>query len=218
MKHHATANLCRLLAVFCLFIPSAAHALSLDLAVSLSQPSLQVKSTSNNAVLGTLVEKTALWPSVGLKTKERYFGDSKFGYTAEMMAWYMRLDRQKVGSQEINMGTSARGYFAYLTPTLYYRFGDRYSMESPNWMASIGIGVGVGYLNVKGSIITTGLAPQTREAININGIGLSSGVFFEVLKNRWFFRFTSYGPSLNTGSHNLELRDNAIKIGRSFPL
>jgi hypothetical protein len=218
MKYKTTITLCCLLAAFGLLMPATARALSLDLAVSISQPSLKVKSTSNNAVLGTLVSKTALWPSVALKTKEHYFGDSKFGYTAEMMAWYMRLDRQKVGSQEINMGTSARGYFAYLTPTLYYRFGDRYSMESPNWMASIGIGVGVGYLNVKGSIITTSVLPQTRQTININGIGLSSGLFFEIMKNRWFFRFTSFGPSLNTGSHNLELRDNAIKIGRSFAL
>jgi hypothetical protein len=218
MKRHTTINLCRLLAVFGLLMPATAHALTLNLAASISQPSLTVKSRANNAVLGTLTSKAELWPSVSLKTREHYFGNSKFGSTTEMMFWYLHLDHQQVGGQQINMGTSADGYYAYLTPTLYYRFGDRYSMESPNWMASIGIGVGVGYLNVKGSIITTGVQPQTRQSININGIGLSTGLFFEIMKKRWFFRFTSFGPSLNTGSHNLQLHDTAIQIGRSFAL
>lgn len=204
------------LTAFYLLTPSSAHALSFDFAVSISQPSLKLKSTANNAVLGELVDKTAIWPSVALKLDEQYFGDSNFGYTAEMMLWYMRLDRQKVGKQEVNLGTSANGYFAYLTPTLYYRFGDRYSMESPDWMTTVGIGLGVGYLNVRGTMVTTAVTPQSTVPINVSGLGLSTGLFFEVMKERWFFRFTSFGPALNNGSLNLELRDNSIKIGRRF--
>jgi len=199
-----------------LLLPSNAPALSLDLAVSISRPSLQMKSTTNDAVLGEMVDKASIWPSIALKTRERYFGDSNFGYTAEMMAWYMKMNRQKVGSKEVNLGTSARGYFAYLTPTLYYRFGDKFSMESPDWMATIGLGVGIGYLNVKGNMITTNTTPSQLQRIDRVGFGTSTGLFIEVMKNRWFFRITNFGPALKNGSINLELRDNSIKIGKRF--
>lgn len=207
---------CSLIAVCLLVLPSAATALSLDFAVSISQPSLKVKSVANDSVLAEMVDKATIWPSITLKTRERYFGDSNFGYTAEAMAWYMKLDRQKVGSNEVDLGTSARGYFAYLTPTVYYRFGDRYSMDSSGWMTTIGLGVGVGYLNVQGTMLTTGTTPSRLEKINHVGFGASTGLFVEVMKNRWFLRLTSFGPVTKNGSINLELNDTSIKIGRRF--
>lgn len=206
-----------LLALACMLLtPSTTHALSIDFAASVSQPSLKIKSVSNDTVLAEMVDKASIWPSVSLKTKERYFYDSNFGYSAEAMAWYMKLDRQKVSSKEVNLGTSARGYFAYLTPTLYYRFGDKYSMDSSDWMTTIGVGLGVGYLNVKGTMMTTGTSPNRFGRIDDIGFGLSSGLYVEIMKDRWFLRFTSFGPALNNGTVNLELRDNSIKIGRRF--
>ncbi|MDX8404283.1 MAG: hypothetical protein R8K54_07745 [Mariprofundaceae bacterium] len=199
-----------------LFMPSVTHALTLDLGVSISQPSLKIKSASNDTVLAEMVDKASIWPSVALKTKERYFGDSNFGYTAEVMAWYMKLNQQKVGGEEVSLGTSVRGYFAYLTPTLYYRFGDKYGMESSGWMTTIGLGVGVGYLNVKGTMITTGTNPNRLERVDDVGFGASTGLFVEIMKNKWFLRLTNFGPILNSGSLNLELRDNSIKFGRRF--
>lgn len=199
-----------------LLAPATAFALSIDFAASISQPSLKIKSTANNAVLAEMVEKASLWPSVSLKTKERYFGDTNFGYSVDAMAWYMRLNRQKVGGSEVDFGTSAKGYFAYLTPTVYYRFGDKYSMDSSGWMTTIGLGLGVGYLNVKGTMMTTGTTPSTLQPINEVGIGLSTGLFVEVMKSRWFLRFASFGPALNNGSMNLQLSDTSIKIGRRF--
>jgi len=199
-----------------LFAPAAAHALSLDLAVSVSQPSLQLKSAQNDVLLGEMVDRASVWPSVALKTRERYFGDSNFGYTAEMMAWYMKMKHQKTGGKQLDLGTSASGYFAYLTPTLYYRFGDKYSMESPDWLATIGIGIGVGYLNVRGTMITTETTPSQLQRLDRVGFGLSTGLFIEVMKNRWFLRLTNFGPILTSGASKLELRDNSIKLGRRF--
>ncbi|HKI62466.1 MAG TPA: hypothetical protein VKA31_09255 [Mariprofundaceae bacterium] len=209
---------CSLIAIGLLALPSAAAALSLDFAVSISQPSLKIKSTANDSVLAEMVDKATIWPSITLKTRERYFGDSNFGYTAEAMAWYMRLNRQKVGRNEVDLGTSARGYFAYLTPSIYYRFGDRYSMESPGWMTTVGVGLGVGYLNVKGTMMTTGTTPGTLQNINYSGFGASTGLFIEVMKSNWFLRLSSFGPALNNGSLKLELSDTSIKIGRRFSL
>lgn len=205
------------LTVACLlFMPLSANALTLDLGVSISQPSLKVKSASNNTVLAEMVDKASIWPSVSIKTKERYFGDSNFGYTAEAMAWYMRMNRQKVGKNTVDLGTSARGYFAYLTPTLYYRFGDKYSMQSSHWMTTVGLGIGVGYLNVNGTMMTTGITPSTLQRIDDVGFGVSTGLFVEVMKNQWFLRFASFGPALNNGSMNLQLSDTSIKFGRRF--
>ncbi|MDX8406978.1 MAG: hypothetical protein R8L58_01185 [Mariprofundaceae bacterium] len=203
--------------MLCWLLPAtSAYALTFDLGGSVSQASLALRAVNNNARLAEMVDRASLWPSVSLKTRERYFGDTHFGYSAEMFAWYMRMNRQKVNGQELNLGTSAKGYFAYLTPTVYYRFGDKYSMESDGWMTTLGIGLGVGYLNVKGTMLTTEITPQRLQAIDGVGFGFSSGLFAEVMKKRWFVRLTNYGPILRKGSLKLDLRYNSITLGRRF--
>ncbi|MFQ5582400.1 MAG: hypothetical protein ACE5F3_07245 [Mariprofundaceae bacterium] len=208
-----------LFSVICLILMTTdVFALSIDLGVSVSQPSLLIRDTATDNVLAEMTDKAAIWPSVSIKTRERYFGETNLGYSASVRAWYMNIDQQKVGGNEVNLGTSAKGYYAYLTPTIYYRFGDKYSMESPDWMGTIGIGVGVGYLNVRGDVVTTGTTPQVRKRIDNVGFGLSSGIFLEVIKQGWFLRITNFGPILMDKGFTLDLRDNSITFGKRFEL
>jgi len=201
-----------------LLMTTDAAALSIDLGVGISQPTLTVRDAATDKVLAEMVDRAAIWPSVSIRTKERYFGDTNFGYSASVWAWYMSISQQRVAGQEVDLGTSVKGYYAYLTPTVYYRFGDKYSMESPNWMGTIGFGIGVGYLNVRGDIITTEITPQRRQQIDDAGIGLSAGVFLEVIRHGWFLRFASFGPILNNSSFTLDLRDNSLTFGKRFEL
>ncbi|MDQ7011620.1 MAG: hypothetical protein Q9M29_07350, partial [Mariprofundaceae bacterium] len=133
-------------------------------------------------------------------------------------AWYTNISQQKVAGNEMNLGTSVKGYYAYLTPTIYYRLGDKYSMESPNWMGTVGFGIGVGYLNVRGDVITTETTPQQRLRVDDSGIGLSAGVFLEVIKHGWFLRLANFGPILGDKSFTLDLRDNSMTFGKRFEL
>ena len=201
-----------------LFMTTDVFALSIDLGVSVSQPSLLIRDSATDKVLAEMVDRAAIWPSISIKTRERYFGETNVGYSASVWAWYMNLDQQKVAGNEVNLGTSVKGYYAYLTPTIYYRFGDKYSMESSGWMGTVGFGMGVGYLNVRGDVITTETTPQRRQQIDNAGIGLSAGIFLEVIKQGWFLRITNFGPILGDKSFTLDLRDNSITFGKRFEL
>ncbi len=205
--------------MLCWLLPaSSAYALTLDLGASVSQPSLSIRDAATDNVVAEMVDRAAIWPSLSLRTRERYFGETNFGYSASVWAWYMNIGQQKVAGKNINLGTSAKGYYAYLTPTLSYRFGDKFSMESPNWMTTVGIGLGIGYLNVRGDTITTRTTPQVRKPINDSGFGLSTGVFLEVMKHGWFMRLNSFGPILSNSNFKLDFRDNSITFGKRIEL
>ncbi len=196
---------------------STAGAWTFDLGVSLSQATLKIQSPDDRT-LGQMVSRASLWPSISIGTKERYFGQSKFGYSVSFFAWYMRLDRQRVNGEEVDLGTSAGGYFGYLTPTITYRFGDRYSMESPNWIVTLGLGIGIGYLYVDGDIITTETSPPQRQSLHEGGFGLSSGAFVEVIKKKWFLRLTNFGPILDRDTFKLSLEYFSLTFGRRFEI
>jgi hypothetical protein len=217
LTHNLTKKLLTCAACF-LLMTTNAHALTLDLGASVSQPSLSIRDTATDNVVAEMVDRAAIWPSLSLRTRERYFGETNFGYAASVWAWYMNIGQQKVSGKNVNLGTSVRGYYAYLTPTLSYRFGDKFSMESPNWMTTVGIGLGIGYLNVRGEAITTGTTPQVRKRINDSGFGLSTGVFLEVMKHGWFVRLNNFGPILSNSNFKLDFRDNSITFGKRIDL
>jgi len=176
LTHDLIKKLLTCAACFLLMITNA-HALTLDLGASVSQPSLSIRDTATDNVVAEMVDRAAIWPSL-----------------------------------------SVRGYYAYLTPMLSYRFGDKFSMESPNWMTTVGIGLGIGYLNVRGEAITTGATPQVRKRINDSGFGLSTGVFLEVMKHGWFVRLNNFGPILSNSNFKLDFRDNSITLGKRIDL
>ncbi|RME62620.1 MAG: hypothetical protein D6778_10900 [Nitrospirae bacterium] len=206
-----------ILGSFLFVCPHTVSAWTFDVGLSLSSASLQIQS-SDDETLGEMVSRTSVWPGISIGSRERYFGDSKFGYSVFFFAWFMEMDKQKVDGQELDLGTSVSGYFAYLTPTISYRFGDRYSMESPNWMMTVGLGLGLGYLYVNGDIIATRLNPPQRQSLHEGGFGLSSGIFAEIIKKRWFLRFTNFGPILDRDTFKLSLQYYSFFLGRRFEL
>ncbi len=207
----------------CLLISGQANALSVDLGVSFSQPVLELK-TKDDEVLGKNAAQTSVWPSISLQSKERYLGNSNWGYSISAMAWYFSMDKQKEkGSDKlIDYDTSMKGYFAYLVPTFYYRIGDKYIMEGPdqdriNW--TFGIGLGVGYLHADGTTYTNYSSTPTTEDIHIDNAAFSSGFFIEGIRNRWFIRFSSFGPEVPIeNSRKVRLNDNSVMFGIRYDL
>lgn len=220
MPRHIYSHYAFALPLFLLCL-SQAQALTFDLGVSFSQPVLDYKDNNDN-ILAQNAAPTAIWPSVSLQSRERYFGESNWGYSISAMAWYFSMNKQKVKDEVVDFGTSVEGYYAYLTPTLYYRFGDKHIMESSDkWNWTLGIGLGIGLLVADGTTYTNYASTKTTENIHVSGehTTVSSGFIIEAVKNRWFIRFSSYGPEIEiSDTRKVRLNDNAIVIGKRFDL
>jgi hypothetical protein len=204
-----------------LLFQTPAQAITIDLGGSFSQPVVETRLVDSNTKLAESASNSSLWPSISLQSRERFIGDSNWGYSISAMAWYFSVDKQKEGDKLVDYNTSVEGYYAYLTPTLYYRFGDRYVMESKDkWNWSVGIGLGIGYLVANGNVYTNYSSSKTTEKISVNNGAASSGIFIEAVRNRWFVRFSSYGPESDNIDKRLKVRlsDNTITIGKRFEL
>lgn len=204
-----------------LLFQTPAQAITIDLGASISQPVVETRQIDSNTKLAESATPSSIWPSISFQSKERYFGNSNWGYSLSGMAWYFSVDKQKEGDKFVDYNTSVEGYYAYLTPTIYYRFGDRYVMESKDkWNWSVGIGLGIGYLVANGNVYTNYSATKTTEKISVNNGAVSSGLFIEAVKNRWFVRFSSYGPESDNNDRRLKVRlsDNTLTIGKRFAL
>ncbi|MDQ7011654.1 MAG: hypothetical protein Q9M29_07530, partial [Mariprofundaceae bacterium] len=46
-------------------------ALSMDLGMSVSQPSLLIRDSATNKMLAEMVDRAAIWPSISIRTRER---------------------------------------------------------------------------------------------------------------------------------------------------
>jgi hypothetical protein len=205
-----------------LLVPSPVQAITIDLGASFSQPVVETRPIDSNTKLAESASPSSIWPSISFQSKERYFGDSNWGYSLSAMAWYYSVDQQKDGGGDfVDYNTAIEGYYAYLTPTIYYRFGDKHVMQSKDkWNWSVGIGLGIGYLVAHGNVYTNYSSTKTTEQIDINNGAVSSGLFIEAVKNRWFVRFSSYGPESDNSDRKLKVRlsDNTLTIGKRFEL
>lgn len=205
-----------------LIFTAPAYALTVDLGASFSQPVLDIKTNDGKeTLLAENAAETSVWPYISLQSRERYLGVTNIGYSLSAMFWYFSVDKQKDGGDIVNYDTSIKGYYAYLTPTIYYRFGDRYIMESEdtiNW--TVGLGMGVGFLVADGDTYTNYSTTPTREDIHVDNAAISFGLFIEAAQNQWFARFSSYGPSSATtrSRFNVHLNDNSIIIGKRISL
>lgn len=122
-------------------------------------------STSSN---GTLSEDFSLFPFITVGSPYRYFGDSNWGGLMEYSFSGFKLNRQTIGDDPdnlVDLGTSVSGYYAFVTPTLFYSFFGKEAHNERNHALISGIGVGLGYLNASGDIIFT---ESTQERVNID--------------------------------------------------
>lgn len=190
------------------------HASSFDFGLNVSRQSLQAELAGETKNIGMMEDDFSVWPVVLLRSSEVFFDKSRWGYSIEFMAGYFDINKQEVNGKQLDLGTSVNGYYGYLTPMLYYRFGDKSNKTKTGWHTTLSIGIGVGYLKVKGDMIMTELSPNRKEAINGEGFGMSAGVYAEFSDNNWFFRISNYAPKTKIGNYDLMLHNVSMIFGR----
>lgn len=149
--------------------------------------------------------------------KDSYLDTSNVGYS-----WMFNLSSFELHKQEVepkvteDLGTRVEGEFAYIVPTLFYNWGDKYNGK--HFRAGIGLGLGVAKFH--GDIILTeSSTPNDRAAIS-NGpsnLFFAAGLFLEGQIDYFTIRVANGGPELEYDGYKIKIKDTNIMIGLTIP-
>ncbi len=114
--------------------------------------------------------------------------------------------------KEEDWGTSIKGYSVYAVPTGFYHFNK----GSNGWSQKIGVGVGIGYVNMSGNFKRTEMSQS--EEIDVKGFAQTVGVFFEFLNGNHSFVLQNYGPSISDNKYEYTQSNVDIMYRYSFQL
>jgi hypothetical protein len=182
--------------------------------ISSKYVSFDVYRAGESTPEGTLTEGEYLTFFLLLGSPYRYFGKSSFGYYFEMGYSAYNFDRQEIGDNLEDLRTSVNGSYFYLTPVLFYDFGNRRSQR--DFTIKLGIGYGLGYLKASGDIIFTRDNQNTSYSYNINEWGEAFSMMLDSRYKQWIFRIIASGPEITKGDFEYNIFDISIDVGYAF--
>ena len=146
-------------------------------------------------------------------TRASYFKQSNWGYGWMFNLSTLELDQQETSDGVVeNLGTSVDGYMAYVVPSFFYNFGDKYRGR----FVRTGLGLGLGLAKFDGDIVLTKSSqPNDRVSIS-NGTSklyFAVGFFVEAQWNYFTFRLGVAGPTIEQGDYKISISDSSIMIG-----
>lgn len=183
-----------------------------SIGLSLGQLSLDVYEEGKTDPEGILTEDYTITPVLGLESNITYASNSNWGYKLAINLGRFKMTTQEVGTQDINLNTSANGYFLYAMPVGVYDF----LKDTENSSLLLGMGIGVGYLNASGEIIFTEASPQITHDFDISEPTFSFGLFFEYEISSWSCSINLYGPEVSKGGYEYNLFDFGITVRKKF--
>ncbi|MDH5408709.1 MAG: hypothetical protein OEZ33_03305 [Gammaproteobacteria bacterium] len=179
---------------------------------------LEVAEPTNLSTKGILTKNEEFSYLLFLASSYKYIKDYNFGYYFEYGYSPFELDRQTNdldSTSSYDRGTYASGHYFYVTPTLFYNFGDRFIHKTGSNL-KIGFGMGLGYLKAKGNIVFDQISSQEVHNFDISGIGLAYTLFIDYRYNNWVFRIINNGPELKNNNNLYAIYDEIVSVGYSF--
>ena len=164
---------------------------------------------------GTLVNERGLGPFLTIGFENAYFGESRWGYTAVIGWTPIEMDKQKVGDEIIDLGTSADGEFFFIAPSIYYMFGAKHY---EGWYFKPGFAFGLGYLRTDGDVLLTSLAGNPRYDFDTNDdpFTVSVGIYLETGYKDWFARLQIAGPISSDEDREIAGATIGLTFGYTF--
>lgn len=172
-------------------------------------------SKNSSTTYGTMTNSVYETPLLRFYTPDQYFGNSNWGSYVEFGWSRFQLRYQtsdSLGSEAVDLGTSATGSFIHATPVLFYNWGERYIGEQGGQSLKFGIGLGVGYLSTSGKIKFTETNQQIHN-FDVGGLGTAIVVFMEYRYNNWYSRAVGGGPYIQKGPYEYSIFDFSMDIG-----
>lgn len=169
-------------------------------------------STNTN---GTLSEDFSLSPFVTLASPYTFIGNSNWGWFIEYSLSSFQLNQQLIDIDLVDLGTSVKGYYAFVTPTLFYSFSGRHTGSEHGNTIIVGLGAGVGYLNATGDIIFT---ETTQQRIDFDVSGMAEAVLLYVDYRRGNFvtRLNTGLTGLTEGNLDYDATSFSLSFGYNF--
>ena len=106
-------------------VESLLSAYRLTPGISLRSTDLDVYNKGSTDTNGTLSEDFSYWPFIMLSSPYKYFGESNWGGLMEYSFSGFELNQQLVNDELVDLGTSVKGYYAFVTPTMFYSFSGQ---------------------------------------------------------------------------------------------
>lgn len=210
------------------FIPSLpANAIQLELGGSLSTIVVRVAedtSTASSHVVALAAAKGVLVPYISLVGEERYFQTTRnWGWNYQVWASSFETDHQKVdGAISNEFGTSINGKYLYVTPLVFYRFGDRFANKPVrDWRVTLAMGFGVSYTEMEGDIrLSTSSSDTVMENTNVDTSSLyySVSLLARATYKKFFISISNNAPQLRDNTNNLVFRISNVSytLGYTF--
>ena len=166
---------------------------------------------------GTLSEDSSYSPVVIIASPYHYFSDSNWASSIEYSFSGFRLNQQRVNNQLVDLGTSVKGYYAFITPTIIYSFSDMQLSSKNNYSLLGGLGIGLGYLDASGDIILTETTQQSLD-FDINGTALAITLFVDYRIANYVTRISAGLTSYSEGDLEYDSFGFAMDFGFVFNL
>lgn len=166
---------------------------------------------------GTLSEGFSYWPVIMLGSPYKYFGESNWGGLMEYSFSGFELNQQLVNDELVDLGTSVKGYYAFVTPTVFYSFTGQMPHGKYDQTVITGLGVGLGYLNGSGDIIFTETTQQ-RIDIDVSGAALAVSLFVDYRFGNFVTRISGGLTSHTEGAYDYDALGFAWSFGYIFGL
>jgi hypothetical protein len=162
---------------------------------------------------GTLSEDISYSPFLILASPYKYFGDTNAGTYVEYGFGSFQLNQQAVGGSElVDLGTSVKGRHVYVTPAIFYNFGEKMTSANNGHSFKIGIGVGVGYASAEGDIIFTETTGE-KHTFDMSGIGLGISVLADYRWKNLMVRAVGGSASIDEGQYTYSTFDFSMDFG-----
>ena len=209
-------NIIRLIGLTFMFWPinafASGNAWNYSFGISVKQLALDVYEKGQTDPEGILTDDFRVFPELGFESNITYFSNSSWGYKFAINLGWFEMTTQEVALEDVNLGTSADGYYLYAMPVGVYNIFK----EKENSSLLVGVGLGVGYLNASGDIIFTESSPQTRHEFNISELTYAYGLFLEYVRDSWSYSISLYGPEVSKGDYEYNLFDFGVTVRKKF--
>jgi hypothetical protein len=196
-------------------LPVTVWGFEIGIGASVSKKYLSIFN-ENGTELAGLEGDSGLWPYLSIKTDDRYFGDSSFGYF--YYGWYSQdaVDKVKDHPERV-LPARVNLAFLYAGATVFYAFGHKQvTPENGQSQHAIGIGAGWGASKINGTIPAAYTNTGAAETIDSNLTGASVNIFYRYLWDKIFFIFDASTVQVKNGDRRYDTTESSITLGRYF--
>ena len=180
--------------------------------INVSATDFDVYNKGSTDTNGTLTEDFSYAPFIILGSPYKFLKDSRWGLLMEYNFSGFRLSKQFVTGENVNLGTSVNGYYAFVTPTLFYLFDNAVLADRRRSLIA-GMGIGIGYLKATGNIKLTETTNQLFD-IDVSGVATAISLFVDYRIGDFMTRLSGDLTTLSEGDFDYD--SFAFNLGVSY--